>query len=49
MIPQEKANELVHKYNNNENLYYSITVYHAIECAIIAVDEIILIDNLNFI
>jgi len=41
MTPKEKANELVHKYNNNEQLYYLITVYHAIECAIIAVDELL--------
>lgn len=41
MTPQEKAIELVHKYNNNDHLYYSITIGQAKICALIAVDEIL--------
>lgn len=41
MTPEEKAKELVHKYNNNDHLYYSITIEQAKICALIAVDEII--------
>ena len=33
MTPQEKAIELVNKYNNNDHLYYSITIEQAKQCA----------------
>jgi hypothetical protein len=41
MTPKERAIELVNKYNNNDHLYYSITIEQAKICALIAVDEII--------
>ena len=47
MTPKEKAIELVDKYNLNKNLYYSITEYQAKECALIAVDEIMLNEKIN--
>ena len=45
MTPQEKAIELVNKYNNNDHLYYSITIEQAKQCALIAVDEILKVMN----
>lgn len=41
MTPKEKAIELVNKYNNNDHLYYSITIEQAKICALIAVDEML--------
>jgi len=41
MTPKEKAVELVEKFNKNDNLYFTLSYYEAVQCALIAVDEII--------
>ena len=41
MTPKEKARELVDKMYDTQGPNYGITYYEAIDCAIIAVDEII--------
>jgi hypothetical protein len=41
MTPQEKAQELVEKFNKNEKLFHSIDFYQAKQCALIAVNEIL--------
>jgi len=45
MTPKEKAKELVNKY---ENYFFNIyTNYRAIQCALIAVNEILKLENTN--
>ena len=42
MTPKEKAIELVDKYYNNKELLYEVLSFiQAIQCALIAVDEIL--------
>lgn len=41
MTPKEKATELVDKMYDTQGPEYGITFYEAIDCALIAVDEIL--------
>jgi hypothetical protein len=53
MTPKEKAEELVSKYITNQNSWYlenlvdGLRIAHAKQCALIAVDEIIIALNYN--
>lgn len=42
MTPKEKAQELVNKFFRNDFLHHDINYQQAKECALIAVDEILL-------
>ena len=41
MTPQNKAKELVEKYNMHKTLFYVIDIHQAKECALIAVNELL--------
>ena len=47
MTPEEKAKELIHRYDLMQTYVEGFSYYNAKNCALIAVDEILNIDNVK--